>query len=388
MAADRRLEGWAARRAKMPAMRILHLVGRSHRRGAEQVAQELAAELEVLGHRNRIRAVSLGHGGERIDRFPPLVGDDRQRPWQLARAALELRRDLARHPTDLILAHGAAATLTAVLAAPGRPPRIVTQTIMGLAPATFRGIRARCWRVALKRVDGAVALTQGMGEELRTLGYQGPVWPIPNARRTERFAGLDRAAAAVALRAEVGASPDQLLVGLVGYLVEHKRPERAVEVLAGLRARNVDAHLIVAGSGPLAGAVHHRAFALGVAEQVTMLGHRDDVEQVLAGLDVAVMTSDDEGIPGVLVEAAMAGCPVVSYPLGGVDEVIVDGLTGVVLDQASVAGMVAALVDLAGDPERRASMSTEARRHGSDFAMERIATRYHHHLSACVEDEI
>lgn len=350
------------------------------------MAEELAAELDTLGHDDRMRAVSLGHDGGQVDHLVPLVPENGQRPWQLGRAAWALRRDLADHPVDLILAHGAAATLTAVLASPRRGPRIVTQTILGLIPETFHGIRALCWRVALRRVDGAVALTPELGEELVRLGYRGPVWAIPNGRRTERFRSLDREDAARSLREQTGVPDGSLLIGLVGYLVEQKRPERAVEALAGVRARGIDAHLVVAGSGPLDARVRARAAALDVSGRVSMLGHRDDVEVVLAGLDILVLTSEDEGIPGVLVEAAMAGCPVVTFPLGGVAEVILDDVSGVVLDEASIAEMVDAMVDLARDAGRRRSMSDAARRHGATFAMDRIAARYDVHLRATVAE--
>lgn len=361
-------------------MRILHLVGRSHRRGAEQVALELAEELDVLGHHNRLLAVGLGHGGDRYERLVPLVSKADQRPFLLVRAAWRLRQDLRRRPVDAIFAHGAAAALVAVLASPRRGPAIVWQRILALDPRSFGSVRGACWRLAVRRIDGVVALTTALGEELRPLRYRGPVWLIPNARRTERFAGLEHETAAARLRTELGVGAEVALVGLVGFLVDQKRPIRAVELLATLRNAGVDAHLVVAGSGPLAGVVRQEVRDRRLLEHVSFLGHRSDVEFILAGLDVLVLTSDDEGIPGVVIEAAMAGCPVVTYPLGGVAEVVEDQVTGVVLHEASVALMADVVGELLGDPVRRLAMAAAARRGAQRFAMGVVVRQYERRL--------
>lgn len=262
------------------------------------------------------------------------------------------------------------------LASPRRGPALVTQTILGLAPRSFRGALGAVWRVTARRLDGAVALTPALGEELRRLGYRGPVWPLPNARRTDRFEGLDPARSRRRLVEELDLAPSVGLIGLVGYLVEQKRPERAVEVLARVRRSGVDAHLVVAGEGPLAGAVREAARAQDVEAHVSLLGHRSDVEEVLAGLDLLILTSEDEGIPGVVVEAAMAGCPVVTYPLGGIAEVVRDQVTGVVLASPSEADMADAVAALLGDRERCQAMAAAARDGAEAFSMRTIAPRY------------
>lgn len=357
-------------------MRVLHLVGRSHLRGAERVALELAEEFDGRGHQNAMLAVGAGHDGAQEGRLPALTADAHHRPSTLARAAWELRRRLRRDPVDVILCHGAAAALVAVMASPRRGPTIVFQTILGLADQSFGLLYGTCWRVAVKRIDGVVALTPTYGDELRRFGYAGPVWHLPNARRIDRFEGLDHAVERNRLSTELGVAPAVPLIGLVGFLVEQKRPERAVEVLARTRQSGIDAHLVIVGSGPQEAAVRARARSLDVAASTEILGHRDDVAQVLAALDLLLLTSDDEGVPGVLVEAAMAGCPAVTFPLGGVADVVVDGVTGVVLEEATVEAMTSAVGRLLSDPERRRSMAAAARVHGATFSMATVAVRY------------
>lgn len=345
---------------------------------------ELAQELEARGHRNALLAVSLGHEGDRVPELEALVAASAQRPQVLVGAARALRRRLRAEPADVIVAHGAAAALVAVGAAPRRGPAIVWQTIVAMAPQSFRGAQGAAWRVAARRLDGVVALTAALGDEARRLGFRGPVWPIPNARRTERFDHLDRSAEGQRLRAELGVAGSTLLVGIVGYLVAQKQPQRAVEVLAGLRAADADVHLVVGGSGPLAGVVEQRALELGVADRLSLIGHRDDVPQVLAGLDVLVLTSDDEGIPGIVIEAALAGCPVVTFPFDGAAEVIDAGVTGEILDAPSAAAMAAVVGVLLADPDRRRAMGTAARQGAARFSMATVAGTYEAHLAEVV----
>lgn len=360
----------------MAAMRILHVVGRSHRRGAEQVAVELATELERLGTANRLRAVSLGKAGERDAALPPLVDSTSQRPLSLARAVVALRRELRARPVDVILGHGSAGVFVAALARRRRGPAVVWQTISELADQTYGAAQRAVWQVALRRIDGVVELTPALGAEVRRLGYRGPLWPLPNARRTDRFEGLDRTEAARLLRAELSLPSSAVLLGLVGYLAEEKRPELAVAVLAAVRARGVDAHLALAGSGPSASLVGSEAARLGVADQAHLLGHRTDVEAVLGGIDVLLLTSRTEGIPGVLIEAAMAACPVVTVPVGSVAEVVLDGETGVVTADDDAGTLAAAVVDLVADPARLTALGERARERSSRYSMAAVARRY------------
>src|SRR4029079_7702782 len=114
----------------------------------------------------------------------------------------------------------------------------------------------------------------------------------------------------------------------------------------------------------------------GATDRVTFLGRRDDVERILAGAEVLLVTSDLEGVPGVAIEAAMAGCPVVSVPVGGVADVVEDGVTGLVVADADVAHLADAVVALLEDPARRDVMSRAGRARTEDFSSATTARVY------------
>jgi glycosyltransferase involved in cell wall biosynthesis len=293
----------------------------------------------------------------------------------------KLRRVLADEPVDVILAHGGWAAEVAALAASRGGPLVVWQRILGFPDKVWDPVRRRWWATVARRIDVAVALTEDLKSELRRLGFAGPVWVIPNSRKPERFLAINRTAARARLCAELGVPETTPLIGFVGHLVRQKRPERVLEVLALLRARGRQVHLVVAGSGPLRAGLEAQAQRLGVADSVAFLGHRDDVEWVFGGADLVLLTSEAEGIPGVAIEAAMAGCPMVTVPVGGVAEVVEDGVTGLVLDSDDPQEMAAAVAAVLDDEEARERMSRNARDSAMGFSASATAALYAERLS-------
>jgi glycosyltransferase involved in cell wall biosynthesis len=374
----------SSRPAPSMTIRILHVVACSQRRGAELAALELADELDQLGHRNRVVALSPAFDGSHEPGLVPLRGSRGETPRALISGAWKLRRQLADHPVDVVVAHGGwPAQVAALAVGPGRP-LLVWQRILGLADKVWGPVRRRWWWIVVRRFDASVALTDDQVDELRGLGFPGLVWLIPNFRKTDRFRNLDRAVAAARLRAEVGVFEGTPLIGFVGHLVRQKRPERALEVVAQLLAQGCLAHLVVAGRGPLGAKLEADARRLGVGECVTFLGQRDDVEEVLGGVDLLLLTSEAEGIPGVAIEALMAGCPTVTVPVGGVAEVVEDGITGIVLDSDDAASMARAVAGLLADRETREAMSRASRRRADRFSAATAAVDYAERITAAL----
>ncbi len=362
-------------------MRILHVVVRSHRRGAEMAALELADELDRMGHHNRLVSLAAAFDGSEDPGIPPLVAGARTSFDVWSRCAWRLRRLVRREPVDVVIAHGGSAARVAAVALPRRGPLLVWQRILGFPQDVWKPTRRLFWRRVATRMHAAVALTPELGEELGRLGFAGPVWVIPNSRQPYRFEGVDRSVEGARLRRRIHVEPDVPLVGFVGHLIGQKRPERALAVLSGVRERSHGAHLVIAGDGPLREGLEREVRERKLEDHVSLLGHRNDVERVLGALDVLILTSESEGIPGVAIEAQMAGCPVVTFPLGGVADVVEDGVTGVVLPQADTSLMAERVAELFEDPGRRRAMSAEARRRTPLFAARRTAAVYETRLA-------
>jgi glycosyltransferase involved in cell wall biosynthesis len=364
------------RHGTMARLRILHLVTRSQRRGAEVVALELARQLDALGHDDRVVALVPGFDGSVEPDLPPLVRQPNSGVLASGSLRRALRRELDRRPVDLVLAHGGRPFAIAVRARPRAEPFVVWQRILPFPAAMWRQPRRAWWRRLARAGAGAVVLTEDLGEELRRLGFRGPIWKIHNFRASAPFAGLDRQEAAAALRAEIGVAADVRVIGLVGHLIEQKRPERALDVLARMRARGEYAHLVVAGDGPLRESFDRDAAARGLGAFVHLLGERRDVGAVLGGIDLLVSTSAAEGQPGVLIEALMAGCPVVAMRVGGVATVVDDGATGILVDAGDVSAMTDRVVELLRDAPLRERLGSAGRRRSDDFSAPRAAREY------------
>lgn len=360
----------------MARLRILHLVTRSQRRGAEVVALELARQLDALGHDDRVVALAPAFDGSIEPALPPLgarapVGVPAR--YSLRRA---LRRDLERHPADLVLAHGGTPFLIAVGARRATAPLVVWQRILPFPAAMWRPPRRTWWTRVARRGDGAVVLTHELETELRRLGFRAPIWTVQNFRDPEPFVGLDRAAAGAALRTELGIPHDAPVIGLVGHLVEQKRPDRALDVIAGAHARGEPAHLVIAGDGPLREQLEHDVATRALTPFVHVLGERRDVPTVLGGIDILVSTSASEGVPGVLIEALMAGCPVVAMHVGGIATVVENDVTGVLVEAGAVDAVTDRVVELLHDRPRRDAMSAAGRSRAELFSARAAARVY------------
>jgi glycosyltransferase involved in cell wall biosynthesis len=121
---------------------------------------------------------------------------------------------------------------------------------------------------------------------------------------------------------------DAPVVAFVGRLTGVKRPERFVDAAIRLARGRPTTYFLVAGEGELLDSLRVRARSLG--DRIRFLGWWRDVEQVYAASDVVMLTSDNEGMPVSLIEAAAVGVPAVTTRVGSAPEVVLDGVTGVV----------------------------------------------------------
>ena len=351
------------------------MVAQSQRRGAEIAALDLALELDARGHEDLVVALAPAFDGATDPDLPVLDGAGRGLR-RVVGSVRGLRRFVETEAPEVVVVHGGWPAQVAAVALGGLAVTVVWQRILDFPPALWGPGRRHWWRAIARRAAGVVALTDTMVDEMARLGYPGAVRVIPNSRRPERFVTVDRAASSARLRAELGLGADVTLVGLVGHVVAQKRPDRAVDVVAAVRAAGGAVHLVMAGTGPLLVDVERQVADLGLKDAVSLLGHRDDIEQVLGAVDLLVLTSDAEGLPGILIEAQMAGCPVVTVPVGGVAEVVEDGVTGVVLASFDVAEMANRVVGLVGSPELLIRMGSEARLRSERFSTVVMAARY------------
>ncbi|HZQ64821.1 MAG TPA: glycosyltransferase [Gaiellaceae bacterium] len=166
----------------------------------------------------------------------------------------------------------------------------------------------------------------------------------------------------------------------VARLVDKKAPELTLLAFARAAAAVPEAHLVVVGEGPLRATLERLIPALGLQGRVHVEGARSHAEitselrsaAVFVQHSVVASDGNREGTPVAVLEAGASGLPVVSTRHEGIAEVVVDGETGLLVDEGDIDGMAAALVALLIDPERARRFGEAARRRIEErYSMER-----------------
>lgn len=344
-------------RAPIPGSRrdgdqlVLHVIPTATARGAQREARALADRLDALGpYRHRVLCLFGGQGDVVVDVVVAASGGRAPGVGFDPRLPLRLRSVLGHLRPAAVVAYGGEALKYLVPAMIGSDVPLAYHAIGTVAPVVHRPVRRRVWRALVRRADVVAAVGEEVAEECRDL-LGVPVARLvlaPNGRDPEEF----RPAAGPTRR------PVPVLT-FVGALSSGKRPEVFVALVEALRAQGVACRAQVAGDGPLRDALVGPA---GAAD-VTLLGPRRDVADLLGASDVVVFPSlpEGEGLPGVLIEAGMSGVPVVATAVPGVRQVVSDGQTGVVVGVDDFDALVQATTALLRDPERRAAMGQAAR---------------------------
>lgn len=325
-----------------PQVRTLHLCHTTDRRGAELSTVHLVAALRERGLDSRTIALRPGSEGDQLDL--PVLGRHGRTPLAIARLRRQLRT------TDVLVAHGASALLTAYAAQLGSSVPFLYRMIGD--PAFWGDVRLRDLRVSrpLRAASRVVTLWQGAADDAQRLHHlrADQLEVIVNGR-DERALRPGTAEERVAARAQLGLPADRTVVGYLGALRWEKDPLLAVAAIDALGERGAvpGVHLAMAGDGDQRADVEAAAARSG---RVSVLGTTNDVQSFLWACDALVLTSKTEGLPGVVIEAGLCGVPVVAPDVGGTAD-LVDATTGVLVPRGSGAEAYAdALEHVLGDP--------------------------------------
>ena len=173
-----------------------------------------------------------------------------------------------------------------------------------------------------------------------------------------------------AVRESLGIAPDELVVGMISVLRRGKGHEVTAAAFAQVRERLPGTRLVVVGDGPARAEVESLLRPLG--EGAVMTGHRDDVMALLDSFDLFVLPSEHEAFPTALLEAMAAGVPVVASAVGGVPEIVDDGVSGRLIEPPlSPPILTETVIELLGSAEMRTSMGIAARKQFAErFSLE------------------
>jgi glycosyltransferase involved in cell wall biosynthesis len=166
------------------------------------------------------------------------------------------------------------------------------------------------------------------------------------------------------LRKHLELEPAAMYCTFVGRLTQIKRPDRLLDVAAAMVKREVPIHFLIAGEGELFESSKARATSDNLP--VTFLGWRKDIDAIFAASDIAILTSDNEGIPLTLIQAAQAGLPIIAPAVGSISDIVENDKTGF-LTSTHPGAMASALSALATDSGLRNRLGSAGKAHAHEY---------------------
>jgi glycosyltransferase involved in cell wall biosynthesis len=200
---------------------------------------------------------------------------------------------------------------------------------------------------------------------------------IPNGAKVPAAAptAIQRGEARGEVLSELSLPPDSKLVLSVGRLHEQKGHHDLIAAVSGLRTRQPEVRLLIAGEGPGRRDLESRALEAGVADRVHLLGQRADVPRLLCAADVFAFPSLFEGLPFAMLEAMGYALPVVAARFEGVDEIVEDGKDALLVPVEDPDALGTALAQLLEDTARAGRLAASARARALELSEEVMAER-------------
>ncbi len=366
-------------------LHVVHVIARMNVGGPARILAGLLSDISNDRLQQTLVTGMVGDGEEDwfVVRDPGMVADDRiirlegfgraiapLRDLRTRRALTRLLDDLQ---PDVVQTHTAKAGQLGRRAAlrAGTPHLIHTfhgHTLHGYFPRPLSALFTWLERRLARRTDDLVAVGSRVRDELLAagIGTVDQYTVLPPGVADEGV--LDRDVA----RSEIDLPEhDRAVVAFIGRLSGVKRPDRFLEAAELVAARHPETIFLVVGDGDQ----RLRLESLPLSADVRFLGWRGDIARIHAAADLIVVTSDNEGMPVTLIEAAMAGRACVTTDVGSAGEVVLDGTTGRVVarDPRAVAD---AIVELLDDSDRRRRLGTAARQHAlAEFSQTVVTER-------------
>jgi glycosyltransferase involved in cell wall biosynthesis len=219
-------------------------------------------------------------------------------------------------------------------------------------------------RVALRSAARSAASFVVVSEDLKRFACEvlrlapSVVRVVPNGIDLTTFKPNEQAS--VAVRASLGASSENVVIVCVGALEPVKAHAKLLEAMAILIRTTPHARLWLVGEGYLREDLERHVATLGLQNVVRFLGWRTDVHAILAAADISVLASRSEGMPLAIMESMACQRAVIATRVGGLPELIEDGISGLLVNADSSTQLAEAMHCLTIEPERRKALGTAA----------------------------
>jgi glycosyltransferase involved in cell wall biosynthesis len=332
-------------------MHICHINLAKGFHGGERQTLNLIRELKVLG----IEQTLICHPKGTLKQDVEALG------IKTLAVSHWLKGHARRSPGDLMHCHcGRGVHWAALQHKLYQQPYIITRRV-------DNSIKTNVWaKSAYQNARLLVCVSRAVVSEVHKLNSQIKAVVIPDS-----FSGFEVDQVRVAeIRARYAG---KFLIGQAGKLLEHKGFRYTVAAAGKLKLLHPEAHFLILGDGPLR---EELAASTQGKDNVSMLGHKDDIGNYLAALDLFVFPSVTEGLGSTILEAMQLDIPVLATRAGGIPDLIESGVNGRLVEPADVDTLAAAMSELIDSPQKRNAYTSAARKGLQRYSPEHIATEY------------
>ncbi len=291
-----------------------------------------------------------------------------------------IRRYLQQEPADILHTHTIKSILLGARACAGqkRPPfHLATKHILTRPSERRHGLfYAAVDRLALYLPNHLVAVSDFMRAQILALPGipASKVTTVRNAIHTPSYHSPHLRADC---RASWGITPSTLAIGFMGRIVQAKRIDILLTSFAAFHQTHPESILVLAGDGDQRTAMQALAQSLNIADSVLWLGFVQDIPRMLAGLDIFVQPSVNEGLSLSLLEALAAEKAVIATDVGGTAEVLDHNRNGLLIPAGSPKALSAALAQMASQPDQASDFARNGRAYVErHFNLQQMITSY------------
>ena len=361
--------------------RLLQLLATGGTGGAQESYTGLLLRLDRSRYDVRALSLSKGFAVQRLARLG--VGVEVIDDTDDEVAVRELAAYLRREEIDLVHAHMYRAEVIGTRAAAAAGTPVVLSTVHSSRVRSPEDVATLA--ALTSRMDRLIVPSAAIAEKVRREGRTARFSVIPNGVDLSRFA---LPAPPCSLRDEYGISCDEVLIGVVARLEPEKGHRFLVEAMPAVLAGAPRTWLVIVGEGSQCDALRAQAAALpeAVRDRIVFTGRRTDIAALTADLDIAVLPSLREAQGISILEAMARRKPVVASAVGGVPEVLTDGVDGLLVPSGDSAALADALVRLSRSPSLRerigeAGYATVVQRFSIDAMVREVMAAYDEELA-------